>query len=92
MSTAQILHTSSDRSVLTYRADTLMFENENFLGSLFLLDSWRGMLVLNLSHFHFLFCIFSVEPNFLCAVSVSSGATTLFMPKFPESYEVWMGK
>lgn len=42
------------------------------------------------STFHYLFGV--QEPDFLGAICVESGAATLFMPRLPAEYAVWMGE
>ena len=42
------------------------------------------------SNFHYLFGV--NIPDCFAAISAPSGRTTLFVPKFPDSYKVWMGE
>jgi Xaa-Pro dipeptidase len=53
-------------------------------------DTDRELLFYQESFFQYLFGV--KEPGFLGAVEVCSGKGTLFMPRLPESYSVWMGR
>ena len=53
-------------------------------------DTDRELLFYQESFFQYLFGV--KEPGFLGAVEVASGRATLFMPRLPESYAVWMGR
>lgn len=53
-------------------------------------DTDRELLFYQESFFQYLFGV--KEPGFLGAVEVDSGRATLFMPRLPESYAVWMGR
>mmetsp|Transcript_28697 Transcript_28697/g.39646 ORF Transcript_28697/g.39646 Transcript_28697/m.39646 type:complete len:523 (-) Transcript_28697:154-1722(-) len=53
-------------------------------------DSDRELLVRQESYFAFLFGV--TEPDFYGAVRLDTGHTTLFMPRLPESYAIWMGR
>jgi Xaa-Pro dipeptidase len=52
-------------------------------------DTDRELHFYQESFFQYLFGV--KEPGFLGAVEVGSGRATLFMPRLPESYAVWMG-
>jgi Xaa-Pro dipeptidase len=53
-------------------------------------DTDRQLLFMQESFFQYLFGV--REPGFLGALEVGSGRATLFMPRLPESYAVWMGR
>jgi Xaa-Pro dipeptidase len=53
-------------------------------------DTDRELLFYQESFFQYLFGL--KEPGFLGALEVGSGRATLFMPRLPESYAVWMGR
>jgi Xaa-Pro dipeptidase len=53
-------------------------------------DTDRELLFYQESFFQYLFGV--KEPGFLGALEVASGRATLFMPRLPESYAVWMGR
>ena len=41
------------------------------------------------SYFHYLFGV--EEEDYFGAIDIATGKTTLFMPRLPSSYAVWMG-
>jgi Xaa-Pro dipeptidase len=53
-------------------------------------DTDRELLFQQESFFQYLFGV--KEPGFLGALEVQSGRATLFMPRLPESWAVWMGR
>ena len=53
-------------------------------------DTDRQLLFYQESFFQYLFGV--KEPGFYGGVEVGSGKCTLFMPRLPESYAVWMGR
>jgi Xaa-Pro dipeptidase len=53
-------------------------------------DTDRELLFLQESFFQYLFGV--KEPGFYGALDVDSGRATLFMPRLPQSYAVWMGR
>lgn len=58
--------------------------------SLSIYDTDREFLFRQESFFHWTFGV--LEPNFFGAIEVESGSSHLFIPHYPESYGVWMGK
>lgn len=84
-------------SLLTYSRDIrcyrifqpFYFESISTFMFLFLFFS----LILSLSKEPFFTYFFGVrEPGFYGAVNISSGQTTLFMPRLPAEYATWMGR
>jgi Xaa-Pro dipeptidase len=53
-------------------------------------DTDRERLFRQESFFRYLFGV--KEPGFSGAIDVATGKTTLFMPRLPEAYAVWMGR
>ena len=53
-------------------------------------DTDRELLFEQESFFQYLFGV--KEPNFYGAIEVATGRATLFMPRLPEAYAVWMGR
>jgi len=53
-------------------------------------DTDREQLFLQESFFQWLFGV--KEPDFYGALELGTGRATLFMPRLPESYAVWMGR
>jgi len=53
-------------------------------------DSDRELIVRQESYFAYLFGV--TEPDFYGALDLRSGHTTLFIPRLPAEYAVWMGK
>eukprot|EP00698_Gefionella_okellyi_P013120 TRINITY_DN3574_c0_g1_i1.p1 TRINITY_DN3574_c0_g1~~TRINITY_DN3574_c0_g1_i1.p1 ORF type:complete len:500 (-),score=106.99 TRINITY_DN3574_c0_g1_i1:15-1457(-) len=53
-------------------------------------DSDADNLFRQESYFNYLFGV--REPDFYGAIEVATGKTTLFAPRLPEAYAVWMGK
>jgi len=53
-------------------------------------DTDREYLFRQESFFHWAFGV--LEPDFFGVIEIESGSSHLFIPHFPESYGVWMGK
>lgn len=53
-------------------------------------DTDRELLFEQESFFQYLFGV--KEPNFYGTIEVATGRATLFMPRLPEAYAVWMGR